>query len=148
MELREIKKKLWNSVDAQFHRRTLTVCAGVLAFFWAILALLWRITPGTAVLMAGMANVVVIPLLMWRSWKLISIFRHAEQYLFFRTTLSAPKGNRKAVAFPITVPGGAQCWTDKIFYIRNIQPLLSEWLDKTATVAWNRETGRVIVIGK
>ncbi len=135
-------------MDAQFQRRMLVVCIGVLAFFCAIMAVLWRFSPATVMLLSGMACAVLLPLLLWRLWKLIRIFRNADQYIFFCTTLSAPKGNHKVLAFPVKVPGGGACWTDKIFYVRKFQPLLSDWLDQTVTVVWNRETDMVVVIGR
>ncbi len=148
MDESKIRKRLWNSVDARFQRGMLMAAVGSLAFFGAIMAVLWQITPDTARLMVVMGCAAVLPLFLWRLWTLIRIFRHIEQYTLFRTKLSAPRGNQKAAAFPVAVPGGGQCWTDRIFYIRNLQPRLSDWLDQTVTVAWNRETGRVIVIGK
>lgn len=148
MDKSEIYRQLRNSVDVRFQRRTLTVCIGCLLFLGVIMAVLWQITPGTVVLMAVMGGAVLLPLFLWRLWRLIRIFRNIEHYTFFCTKLSAPKGNRKVLAFPVTVPGGELCWTDRIFYIRNLNPLLSDYLDQTVTVAWNRETSMVIVIGK
>ena len=148
MELQEIKKQLWNSVDARFQRRTLTVCIGVLAFFCVVMALLWKVSPGTVRLMSCAACVVLLPLLLWRLWKLARIFRNAEQYIFFRGTLGSPRGDRKAVSFRVKTPDGKLRRTDKLFYIRNLQPLLSDWLDQTVTVAWNRATDTVVVIGR
>jgi len=145
MELREIRKQLWNSVDGDFHRRSLAAC-GILTVFTAMLCtLLWRFSARefACVLLAVSGLCWLVPI-----YRLLRIFRKSAHYTFFRTTLCMPKGNRKAIAFPVMVPGGEQYWTECIFYIRNLKPLLSDYLDKTVTVAWNRETGMVIVIGK
>ena len=141
MELRELKKQLWNSVDGKYHRRMLSACTMLLAITAVLCWLLIRELVWVVLPVGGFLLLVLF-------WKLFRIFYKASHYTVFRTTLSAPKGDRKAVAFPVKVPDGTQCWTDRIFYIRNLQPLLSDWLDQTVTVAWNRETGRVIVIGK
>ena len=141
MELQEIKKQLWNSVDRKHHGRMLFACTMLLS---VTAALCWLLIREFAWVVLSVGGLLLLVLL----WKLLRIFYKVSHYTVFRTTLSAPKGDRKAVAFPVKAPDGTQCWTDRIFYIRNLQPLLSDWLDQTVTVAWNRETGRVIVIGK
>ena len=141
MELQEIKKQLWNSVDRKYHGRILFACTMLLSVAAALCWLL--IHEFTWVVLVVGAFLLLVLL-----WKLLRIFNKASHYTVFRTTLSGPKGDRKAVAFPVKAPDGTKYWTDRIFYIRNINPLLSDYLDQTVTVAWNRETGRVIVIGK
>ena len=148
MELQETKRQLWNSIDAKFHCKTMTVCAGMLVFLSVILALLWMMSPDTAIFMLLAGCFVLLPLLLWRTWKLIRIISHADQYVFFRAKLGAPKGNHKVVSLSVNLPNGKRAMTDRIYYLRKFQPRLSDWLDKTATVAWNQVTGVVIVIGE
>ena len=141
MELRELKKQLWNSVDRKYHGCMLFACTMLLSVTAVFCWLLIREFAWSILSVGGILLLVLL-------WKLLRIFYKASHYTVFRSTLSAPKGDRKAVAFTGKAPDGTQCWTDRIFYLRNLPPLLSDWLDQTVTVAWNRETGRVIVIGK
>ena len=102
----------------------------------------------------GLSGIVILPLTLiwvWRMWKL---FREPEEYFFTKAALTAFHQNpwHRAMYFTVVIDhpeeGALAVNTNPIFHpIGWEQPLLQDYLNKTVTVGYNRETGMVVVIG-
>ena len=86
----------------------------------------------------------------YRMWKL---FREPEEYFFTRAVLASPhqcwwpRGMRFTAVIDHPEEGTLAVNTNPIFRPVGLeQPLLEDYLNKTVTVGYNRETGMVVVI--
>ena len=98
--------------------------------------------------------VMLLPIAMFYGWRIISIFRKEEHYWFCRCVLSQPHPGALRYTMYYTVlledPEGRKfpARTHAIFYSRGfIGPTIEDFTNKTVTIAYNRETGMVVVIG-
>ena len=154
MDWAEFRMWLWNSVDAEYYRRILGAGIAILCYFGALCGVLFWFAKDVAVFMAIAGCTAILPLLAWRLWQLLRIFRKVAYYRFYKTTLSGPrcpKGNNRVFFFPVTIRdsemGIIQRRTATIYYARKrFGPMLKDYLDRTVTVAWNRETDMIVVI--
>ena len=88
-------------------------------------------------------------------WRLYRIFSKPESYLFCQCLLDQPHADPNLngiMYFTVTLelPGGTAKTVDthSVFALRGIAPLIfEEYVNKTATIAYNPETGMVVVIG-
>ena len=94
-----------------------------------------------------------VPCAIWgyRMWKL---FRAPEEYYFTHVKLTSfrqcwwPRGMCFTVVIDHPEEGTVAVSTNPIFRPTGWeQPLLQDYMNKTVTVAYNRETGMVVVIG-
>ena len=95
------------------------------------------------------------PYLIFCTVRTVNIFRKAERYAFCQATLSQPHGGlmRDTIYFTalaVDPDTGEKFFADThaIFFTRGIcQPLMETYANTTVTLACNRETGMVVVIG-
>ena len=87
----------------------------------------------------------------YRMWKL---FRVPEEYFFTKATLTTfhqcwwPRGMCFTVVIDHPEEGTVAVSTNPIFHPTGWeQPLLQDYMNKTVTIGYNRETGMVVVIG-
>lgn len=151
--LSEIRARLWASAEMAHVR--------VQFLFWAAgfgLCLLlcgagenWRLTFPT---LAVCLSVTFLPVLIFwlvRTWR---IFRKAEHYVFCPAELSQPHHapyGRGLFSFMGVIEterdGRFAVETHAIFQASGIGLVMEDYLGKTVTLAWNRETDMVVVIG-
>ena len=95
------------------------------------------------------------PYLIFCTVRTVNIFRKAERYAFCQATLSQPHGGlmRDTIYFTalaVDPDTGEKFFADThaIFFTRGIcQPLMEDYANTTVTLAVNRDTGMVVIIG-
>ena len=149
-----IRERLWNSLDMHWIK-TNTV---MIAVVYGIIALIYSLRipePGLRWQLVGiMFLLVVMPWLVFYLWRTIRIFRKAEEYTFCKCCLSQPKGGnlKHSIRFTVILTDSEgrkfAADTHSIFSTRSTFGLgLEDYVNKTVTVAYNEETGMVVVIG-
>jgi len=158
MDKTEIKQLLRNSLDMAVLRRDLFLVLLVDAICLVIFAFpaggfLSREFLLVAALICG---ITVIPVLIYTITVAMKIFRQPEGYVIGRCKLSQPHQchlSRGAMYFTIVLedPGDGGKYilnTRPIFASYGIAgPLLEDYINKTVEVAYNEDTGSVVVIG-
>ena len=104
---------------------------------------------------AAVFGLIIAPYLIFCIVRTVNIFRRAGDYAICKATLTTPHGGlvRDMVYFTafVTDPDTGEKFfadTHAIFFTRGIfQPLMDDYANSTVTLAINRETGMVVVIG-
>ena len=145
---------LWESLEMAHVRMQLIVWAVGYVLCLAILFFEVRGTPQAIAITAIFTSVLfLVPLGYWllRVWK---IFRRMEAYVFCSTELNQPHHapfRREMFSFMGVMETGEGRFaveTYPIFAGRGIiQPLMEDYVGRTVTLGWNRETENVVVIG-
>ena len=153
MDKKEIHARLRSSLEFKQLWSYFLITTVILSLF--LLFAVWR-NPGEG---NGIAAIVyglfIAPYLIFCTIRTFNIFRKAERYAFCQATLSQPHGGliRDTIYFTAMVedPAGGRKYgvdTHAIFFSRGIcQPLMETYANTTVTLAVNRETGMVVVIG-
>lgn len=156
MDTTEIKRKLKNSLEISHIRGELlaTTIACVLGAGFAVLSSGKAKDIGMWIASGVMFGLIYIPILAYSLWRIFRVFRRAEACRFYRCRLSQPHSGRwhRAMYFTVVLEeeDGATLVRDThaIFYTHGIVgPLLEDYVNQMATVAYNEETEEVIVIG-
>ena len=111
--------------------------------------------PKVNAMMALFVSLLFLPVLLGRLWRVGRIFRSVGEYVICPTELTQP---RHAPLMPgmFTFCGVVQTEAQGRFLVETsaifagrgiIQPLMEDYLGRTVTVCWNRETNVVVVIG-
>lgn len=152
----DISRKLKGSLEMACIRRELilyflVMAAGILiagasyghaenAAFWIDVAVLFL--------------VIFLPFVIFYLWRIICIWRERDQYILCRAVLSQPhqKMLLRTMYFTVVLedPAGGKFSADThaIFQCHGIiGPLVEDYINRTVTIAYNRETGMVVVIG-
>lgn len=155
-DVKEIRERLRDSLEMQAAIRYL-ITAVILAVFCILLGMreLRYMEPGFRILGTAIVTAIsALPLLLFSLIRLIRIFWKPQGYHFCKTTLSNPKGGnlRHTIRFAVLLEDSEgkkfMADTHSIFYTRGlIGPLLEDYVNKTVTVAYNEDTGMVVVIG-
>ena len=145
---------LWGSMEMAHVRMQLIVWAVAYGFclvlFWFRAGSIPQVRP---VMMVFTSLLFLPPVGFWllRVW---NIFRRADEYVFCPTELNQPHHaplRRDMFSFMGVIETGEGRFaveTDAIFAGRGIvQPLMEDYIGRTVTVGWNRETETVVVIG-
>ena len=155
MEKKEIIQKLKDSLEVSIHRQSLALVLIVTASALGIYTFfhiedfrnveLWK-------MLSIITGIVILPIYAVEGWALWKIFRKAGSYRFYRTTLGALHSCKWTRFMYFTVvlqdPDGARIVnTNPIFSTRNGGALIEDYVNQTVTVAYNEETGEVVVIG-
>ena len=153
MDKKEIHGRLRSSLEFKQLWSWFIVTAVILSLF--LLFAVWR-NPGEG---KGIAAIVyglfIAPYLIFCTIRTVSIFRKADRYAFCKATLSQPHGGlirdtMYFTALAVDPDTGEKFFVDThaIFFTRGIcQPLMEDYANTTVTLACNRETGMVVVIG-
>ena len=153
MDKKEIKVQLRNSLEFKQLWNYFIVTAVILSLF--LLFAVWR-NPGEGIGLAAIIyGVLIAPYLIFCIIRTVNIFRRAGDYAICKATLSQPHGGllRDTMYFTALVidpDTGEKFFADThaIFFTRGIfQPLMEDYANTTVTLAVNRETGMVVVIG-
>lgn len=105
-------------------------------------------------IMAAITGIVFVPILGFWLWRVIRIFSRLDAYVFCPAELSqphhAPLGQGLFSFMGVIeteADGRFAVETHAIFHSSGVGLLMEDYLGKTVTLAWNRETDMVVVIG-
>lgn len=147
--LTEIRSRLWNSAEMAHVRFNLIAWAAAYAF-----ALVMCIPGGEAGWMGVfLFSAMLLPFLVFWVWRLVNIFRRVEAYTFCRTELDQPHHfpmSRGMFTFMGVIEDEGRRFaveTHAIFQAYGSRLVMQDYIGKTVTLAWNRETDMVVVIG-
>lgn len=157
MEKKKIRQRLMNSLemDVTWSRFTI-VCITVIAaeiiagFRWSreLDVYFWGMT-------AFIIAVTIVPSLIFCTVRTLRIMAKPEDYFFCKAKLSTPHGGpmRHSMYFSALLEDPADgskfmADTHAIFYTHgSFGPTMEDYANSTVTIACNRETGMVVVIG-
>ena len=153
MDNKEIHARLRSSLEFKALWNYFIVTAVILSLF-ALFAVIQNSGAGKGIA-AIIYSLFVAPYLIFCTIRTFNIFRKAERYAFCKATLSQPHGGlmRDTIYFTalaVDPDTGEKFFADThaIFFARGIvQPLMEDYANTTVTLAINRETGMVVVIG-
>lgn len=158
MEKAEIRENLKNSLD-MVRVHMYLFCAGIILLVEGVMVLLLATRPPFGpsrwLIFGIMAVISVVPILVFCLWRTISIFRCSESYHFCKTKLSNPKGGRvrDTIRFLVVLEdmdgNTFPAMTHSIFHTHrsSFGLAMEDYVNKEVTVAYNEETGQVVVIG-
>lgn len=155
MEKTDIKKELWHSLDMAVLRRDTVLFLIADLIFVLITGVFqggfWE--PGYGVLVAVFSVLILGPALIYDICVTVKLFRHPDRYRLYRAQLNQPHGarwGRGAMYFTVLLEdedGRFVVNTRPIFASYGIgTPLMEDYLNKTATIAYNEETEAVVII--
>ena len=153
MDKKEIHARLRSSLEFKQLWSYFLITTVILSLFLLFAA--WR-NPGEGNgIAATVYGLFIAPYLIFCTIRTFNIFRRVERYAFCRATLSQPHGGliRDTMYFTALVidpDTGEKFFADThaIFFTRGIcQPLMEDYANTTVTLAVNRDTGMVVVIG-
>ena len=150
MDEKEIKEKLKCSLEIAHIRSALAVASVLVAAYVGIMTLFWGSFTFTIVL----CGLILLPIWVGYGWRYFRVFRKISRYTFHKAVLAQPHTSRFVHAFHFTVTlenteQGAVCTkTSSIFLARGwLGPFLEDYVNREVTLAYNEETGRVVVMG-
>ena len=146
----EMKEKLKCSLEIAHVRSALAVASVLVAAYVGVMTLFWGSFTFTIIL----CGLILLPIWVAYGWRYFRVFRKISRYTFRKAVLAQPHTSRFVHAFHFTVvlegteKGTVTTKTSSIFLARGwLGPHLENYLDKEVTLAWNAETGQVVVIG-
>ena len=153
MDKKEIHARLRSSLEFKQLWSYFLITTVILSLF--LLFAVWRNSGEGNGIAATIYGLFIAPYLIFCTIRTFNIFRKAERYAFCQATLSQPHGGliRDTIYFTALVidpDTGEKFFADThaIFFTRGIcQPLMETYANTTVTLAVNRETGMVVVIG-
>lgn len=155
MDIQTIKERIRNSLEmhALWQNLALVLVIGVpFTFLYGLFnggfgGHFWILAVMVFVLM-------VLPVALFCTIRTIRIYRRPGSYIFCRTTLSKPRSLWKhKMCYTVVLEDpedGSKFLADThaIFYSHGVmQPTIEEYTNRAVTIAYNRETGMVVVIG-
>ena len=150
MDEREIKEKLKCSLEIAHIRSALVVASVLVAAYVGIMTLFWGNIAFTVIL----CGVILFPMWVAYNWRYYRVFRKISRYTFHKALLAQPHTSRFVHAFHFTVvlenteKGTISTKTSSIFLARGwLGPFLEDYVNREVTLAYNEETGQVVVIG-
>ena len=153
MDEKQIQAQLRHSLEFRALWNYFLVTAVILTLF-SLFAVLKNSGEGRGIA-AAIYGLLIAPYLIFCIIRTVNMFRRPEDYFLCRTVLRQPHGGliRDTIYFTAMVedPEGGRKYgvdTHAIFFTRGIcQPLMEDYANATVTLAVNRETGMVVVIG-
>ena len=150
MDESEIKAKLKCSLEIAHIRSALAVTSVLVAAYVGIMTLFW----GEIVFTIVLCGVILLPIWVAYGWRYFRVFRKISRYTFHKTVLAQPHTSRFVHAFHFTVvlenteQGAIVTKTSSIFLARGwLGPFMEDYVNREVTLAYNEETGQVVVIG-
>ena len=157
MDTQQIKERLRDSLEMAVLRKYLFIpIPAVLLAILACSGLSRSVsTKDRWIIAAIVCWLVALPIMIVCLTRIFRILRKPEYYFFCRAKLAQPHAgsHRDTMYFTVLLedPEDGSRFivnTSPIFYTRAITgPLLEDYINKTVTIAYNRETGMVVVIG-
>ena len=156
METQQIKERLRSSLELQVLWRNLIIVTAVVIPLMLI-CMIGNIDHLTLILPYILFTVcaMILPGLIFCIVRTVQIFRKPEAYIFCRGVLAQPHGSMFWRTFYFTVvledpENGGKFFVDTraIFASHGMMsPTIEEYTNATVTIAYNRETEMVVVIG-
>ena len=157
-DLKEIKQKLWQSLDMVNVRMWLFVSGVVSAVMILMILLMGQDFLDSAENIFELLCPLMItvgPILGFCAVRTFKIFRYPESYTFCKANLCNPKGGsiRDTIRFTVVIEDAQgdkfAADTHSIFTTHRgyLGLALEDYVNQTVTVAYNEETGMVVVIG-
>ena len=150
MDEKEIREKLKCSLEIAHIRSALAVTSVLVAAYVGIMTLFW----GEIVFTIVLCGVILLPIWVAYGWRYFRVFRKIPRYTFHKTVLAQPHTSRFVHAFHFTVvlenteQGPVITKTSSIFLARGwLGPFMEDYVNREVTLAYNEETGQVVVIG-
>ena len=150
MDSSEIKEKLKCSLEIAHIRSALVVASVLVAAYVGVMTLFWGDIAFTVIL----CGVLLLPMWVAYNWRYYRVFRKIHRYTFHKAVLAQPHTSRFVHAFHFTVVlentenGTISTKTSSIFLARGwLGPFLEDYVNREVTLAYNEETGQVVVIG-
>ena len=153
MDNKQIRKQLWGSLELKtlWGRFLLTAA---LIFVMCVIRGLCNISYESFWMETGIiCGVTLVPYVIFCAVRTVQIFHRAGDYFFCRVKLCNPHGGvlRDSIYFSVLLEDPVDkkkffADTHAIFATRGF-PRLDEYLNSSVTVAYNRQTGMVVVIG-
>lgn len=150
MDHREIKEKLKCSLEIAHIRSALVVASVLVAAYVGVMTLFWGNLAFTVIL----CGVILFPMWVAYNWRYYRVFRKIHRYTFHKAVLAQPHTSRFVHAFHFTVvlenteKGTVITKTSSIFLAWGwLGPFLEDYVNREVTLAYNEETGQVVVIG-
>ena len=150
MDSSEIKEKLKCSLEIAHIRSALVVASVLVAAYVGVMTLFWGDIAFTVIL----CGVLLLPMWVAYNWRYYRVFRKIHRYTFHRAVLAQPHTSRFVHAFHFTVvlenteKGTISTKTSSIFLARGwLGPFMKDYVNREVTLAYNEETGQVVVIG-
>ena len=154
MDTQQIKERLKASLEVTCARNNLIMylvaiplCAAAVMFTKG------RSHPEHWAIVSVLAAIMLLPFAVFYIWRIIRIFRKPEGYIFCRTKLSQPHPGdmRHTMYYTVLIDDDGRKFptdTHAIFYTHSlVGPTIEEYTNRTVTIAYNRETEMVVVIG-
>lgn len=156
-EIREIRSELWHSLDMAFVKMLLfwTAVFSTIIFVMTFLFSGGMDLQEAAVFLIIMLAICVLPILIFCAWRTFRTFQSAESYIFCTATLSNPMGGRlrDTIKFRVLLEDAEGykfvADTHSIFSThKDFMGLgFEDYVNRNAMIAYNEETGYVVVIG-
>lgn len=149
MDEQEIKEKLKCSLEIAHIRSALVVWSFLVAAYVTALTLFW----GGITVTATLCGLFLLPIWVGYGWRYYRVFRKMGSYTFHKACLSQPRANKfHAFYFVVELThrekGPITAKTSSIFLARGwLGPLMQDYVNREVTLAYNEETGQVVVIG-
>ena len=156
---KEIRQKLWQSLDMAYVKMWLVVaalCTLIMwVFFWLTIQRHFYHSTEQVVMLWVTIALVMGPILVFCAIRTFNIFRCVESYHFCKTVLCNPKGGslRDTIKFTVLIEDADgnkfAANTHSIFNTHTgwFAPGFEDYVNQTVTVGYNEETGQVVVIG-
>ena len=155
-DVKEIRRDLCHSLDMAFVKMLLfwTAVFSVIIFVMAFLFSGGMRPQEVAVFLITMLAIVILPILIFCAWRTFRIFWRAESYIFCNAKLSNPIGGRfrDSIRFRVLLEDADGykfvAETHSIFSThKNLMGLgFEDYVNREATIAYNEETGNVVVL--
>lgn len=150
MDTSEIKQKLKCSLELAHIRSEMIIYTLIAGTYIALFTLAW----GGWVLALIVGGLVILPFWCWVGWRIRKIFREPGEYIFCKVTLKQPHSGKLRGTFSFTVvletqeQGRFAANTAAIFQGGGwMGPHLEDYVNREVTIAYNRATDLVVVIG-
>lgn len=150
---KENRRRLWNSLEMGDVKRRIVVLLVMAPVLWLLTA--GRLNhPEAKWFSLGLLAVFYVPYLVFYLYRMACILDRPEAYHFCEATLRRPQSsfNRRLFSFSVVIrdEDGMEFMTNThaIFGVRNlIGPRMEDYADRHVTMAYNKHTGMVVVIG-
>ena len=141
------RSRLWDSLEMHCVLRDFAI--------WSVIALISKPLGDRQIDGAGWFYMALfLPFVLFYLIRAVQILGKPESYRFYKTQLTQPhqKYPLKSMCFKVVLEDeGVRRYivdTHAIFAAHGIiGPLMEDYVDRTVTVAYNKETGMVVVIG-
>lgn len=156
-DVQKVRRDLWNSLEMAFVKMFLfwTAVSAVIMFFVMFFSSMGMDPQERAAILITMMAICILPVLSFCLWRTFRIFQAPESYIFCKTNLSSPMGGRirDSIKFRVLLEDA-----DGNKFVADTHSIFSthkgfmglgfeDYVNQEITVAYNEETGYVVVIG-